>query len=491
MMKFTSLMRAQHSLLAAVMLLALPLTLGSAGLVSAAVVPITPANVARIDQPLSAGQIAVYVTRGNTSSAPETSTARYAFVPGPGAPPSGIGSLRMSSGSGTGSGNGGKTWVATPDLNGQGLAAITLSYSTYIANNNGGVTAPSLNLFIDLDGDNARDTTLVFEPYFQGSNPTTNVWQTWNAAAGVWWDTLGLIAPRGGSYPCNRTLAQIVAGTEPSGCIDYPAYPNARAVAWLGLPSLHVVTGDSAGTPPGWPNFDGYLDALNTGVNFYNFEPPSTVYVDAAWAGTPALTSTGLAAIGTPFGTAPFESTCAGLTPHFFGLDGFASQADVTAALGAGYTGIVQDCTSVVPTPDPASAAPVNAATAPLCSLIGGGTNSVVRASVPDNTVTRGSVFCQVITENSQYVRSASEIGVLSIIQQGPIQAVEVFGLRHSGDSAPDFNNPITICLAGSGQFIYLSALQAPRSPTALAALGSSGYTCASIQDAGTVVLVP
>jgi hypothetical protein len=129
--------------------------------------------------------------------------------------------------------------------------------------------------------------------------------------------------------------------------------------------------------------------------------------------------------------------------------------------------------------------------TAPLCSLIGGGTNTVVRASVTDGTVTRGSVFCQVITENSQFVRDASEIGVLSVIQQGPLQAVEVFGLLHTGDSAPDFNNPITVCLAGSGRIIYLSALQAPRTPAQMTTLATPGYTCALIPDAGTVVLIP
>ena len=456
-------------------------------------VTVTPSNVLQITSPISNGQIAVYVTRGNNSPSPETSTARYTFVPGPAAPPLGSGSLHMQAGSGTGAGNGGKVWVSSTDLHNTPLGSVTLSYSTYVVNNNSTVTAPSVNMYVDIDGNGSRDVTLVYEPYWQGTIPSLNTWQTWNAAVGRWWDNTGTVASGAGGGLCNRTLAEIVAGTEPGGCPNYPAYPNAQVVNWGLTPSVQVIAGDSIGST-GWVNFDGYIDAVNTGLNIYNFEPPTTVYVDSAWAGTTDLTGTIIVAHRTPFGTAPFVATCPGLNPHYFGLDGFASQADVTAALGAGYTGLVVDCNSLVPTPPgpgPAVPTPVNAAAAPLCSLIGGGTNSIVRADVPDNTVTRGSVFCQIITEHSQYVRSAAEIGVPQVIALNPVQAVEVFGLLHTGDSWPDFNNPVTVCLAGSGRIIYLSALQAPRQPAWLPSTASSGYTCASISDAGTVVLVP
>jgi hypothetical protein len=561
----------RHGVMAAALLFLLVFSAGTAAIVRAAVVPITPANVGRIDQTLSAGQIAVYVTRGGggLGSNPQNSTARYTFVPGPGTPPLGFGSLHMPTGIGTGSGNGGRVWASSTDLNGTLLSAVsTLSYASYVTT--GGVTAPALNLYVDLNGNGAwnfaSDALLVYEPYWNGT-VSQNIWQSWNAATGRWWDSRGKVASNAGGGVCNRTFAQILDGSNPPGCTTiYAAYPNARVVAASGsLPGLHVVTGDSNGTST-WANFNGFIDAFNTGVNTYDFEAPTTVYIDPAWSTTPALQSVGSifspAAIRYPFGTAPFvaSSNCP-LTPRFYGLDGFASQADMTAVLGAAFTGTVLTCADVAPTaaptatnlptetpvptatdlptetllptnttvpgetatetplptetgtvtetpvatstseatgtatapiPRPTLAAPtVQAVTAPLCSLIGGGTNTVVRASVTDGTVTRGSVFCQVITENSQFVRDASEIGVLSVIQQGPLQAVEVFGLLHTGDSAPDFNNPITVCLAGSGRIIYLSALQAPRTPAQMTTLATPGYTCALIPDAGTVVLIP
>ncbi len=503
--------------LSIVVLLLLIVMSGIVPLVSAQPsVTVTPATVQQITTSLPAGQVAVYVTRGNTSLNPETSTGRYTFAAGPSVPPLGSGSLRMSAGSGTGSGNGGRIWAATNDLTGTLLSNIsTLSYSGYVAFRNGSSTAPSLNLYVDLNNNGtwefANDSLLVFEPYWQGAT-SVGAWQTWDAAAGRWWDTRNKVANGGGGGACNRTFAQIVAGTNPGGCSTvYAAQPNARVVATdFGLPSLYVVSGDSTGSS-GWVNFDGYIDALNTGVNIYNFEPASTVYVDPVWAPTPDLTAfAGIVAHSTPFGTAPFTSTCVGPAPHYYKQDGFGSQADVFAILGAGYAGTILDCSSFVPTltpipttttgpltptstPAPISTAvpSINAANAPLCSLIGGGTNSIVRAEVPDNTVTRGSVFCQVITEHSRYIRNAAEIGVPEVIALQPLQAVDVFGLLHNGDSWPDFNNSINICLAGSGRIIYLSALQAPRQPAWLPGVASNGYTCAAIPDAGTVVLVP
>jgi uncharacterized protein YgiM (DUF1202 family)/subtilisin-like proprotein convertase family protein len=131
-------------------------------------------------------------------------------------------------------------------------------------------------------------------------------------------------------------------------------------------------------------------------------------------------------------------------------------------------------------------------AQAPLCSLIGGGTNSIVRADVPSGAVTDGSVFCRVIAQNGVYVNgnNPSEIGNQDVLNQGVLQAVDVFGLLHSGWSWSDFNSPVKICLQGSGTFLYLDALVAPRTVSTLPAALEGGYTCAFIPDAGTAVLV-
>ncbi|PJF40167.1 MAG: hypothetical protein CUN54_06315 [Phototrophicales bacterium] len=128
-----------------------------------------------------------------------------------------------------------------------------------------------------------------------------------------------------------------------------------------------------------------------------------------------------------------------------------------------------------------------------LCSFFDGSVNEIVRADVPDLTVTDGSVFCRVIAENGNFVTSQAEIGHIAVIQRGVIQAVDVFGLRMNGDPAPDFNGFVNICLRGTGNFYYLSALQSPRVPQRLSSsqmtIAGQTFTCARIPDAGTVVL--
>jgi len=135
--------------------------------------------------------------------------------------------------------------------------------------------------------------------------------------------------------------------------------------------------------------------------------------------------------------------------------------------------------------PDFAAPPPV-----PLCNLIGGGTDSIVRASIPANTITNGDVFCRVLYKNSAALTRAEEIGNQSIIQRGVIQAVDVFGLLNTGTPVVVFSHPVQVCLQGSGTLLFLDAAQSPRTVSSPAASSQGGYTCASIPNAGTVVLV-
>jgi hypothetical protein len=125
----------------------------------------------------------------------------------------------------------------------------------------------------------------------------------------------------------------------------------------------------------------------------------------------------------------------------------------------------------------------------PLCSLIGGGTNRIIRADVPGGL--NAAVFCRILVENSVYVQRAAEVGDGTLVNAGIIQAVDVFGFTANGVQVADFNLPITVCLQGSGRMFYRDATNAPRATVPLAVNSTSGYTCASIPNAGTVILVP
>ncbi|HML23379.1 MAG TPA: Calx-beta domain-containing protein [Aggregatilinea sp.] len=130
-------------------------------------------------------------------------------------------------------------------------------------------------------------------------------------------------------------------------------------------------------------------------------------------------------------------------------------------------------------------------AQAPLCADLDGSTSPIIRADVPAGTVPNGSVYCRIITENGVY-RSGEhtgEVGIQSVLELGVIQAVDVFGLQ--GDiPVPDFTGSINVCLEESGRFLYLDATTAPRVVSELPVWLDGEYTCASVANAGTVVLV-
>ncbi len=135
-----------------------------------------------------------------------------------------------------------------------------------------------------------------------------------------------------------------------------------------------------------------------------------------------------------------------------------------------------------------AAAAPL---TTPLCADISGYTNAIIRADVPGGTVSNGSVFCRVIAENGTFVQNPAEIGNMDVLNQGVIQAVDVFGLTHDGVSVAGFNSSVKVCLQGSGRFFFLDATTQPRALSQLPTTPENGYTCAFIPNAGTVALAP
>jgi hypothetical protein len=127
----------------------------------------------------------------------------------------------------------------------------------------------------------------------------------------------------------------------------------------------------------------------------------------------------------------------------------------------------------------------------PLCADFDGATNDNVRAAVPAEVLEKGMVYCRVIALNGEFVpgASAAEIGNQDVLDQGVVHAIDVFALEHGGEPHPFFNADVTVCLKGDGMMLYLDATVAPRSLMALSAYRDGGYTCATISNAGTVVL--
>ncbi len=139
------------------------------------------------------------------------------------------------------------------------------------------------------------------------------------------------------------------------------------------------------------------------------------------------------------------------------------------------------------------TAADIARSQAPLCADLTGTTNPIVRADVPAGTVTNGWVYCRVIAQDGEFVemnQGAAALGNADVLAQGVIHAVDVFGMS-GGLGVADFNNPVNVCLQGSGRFLFLDARQSPRPVSQLPATSVGGYTCANIPSAGTVVLVP
>jgi len=195
-----------------------------------------------------------------------------AFVNGPGTPPLGTGSVNLATAPGGGDGS---AMVGTAALDGLPLSAITsLSYSTYVTQNNG-QQFPYIALSFASTGSGPADDNVIFEPPYQ--NPTSGnpslpnqgatavtTWQNWNAVVGGWWD------------------GNSVAGTPGSGVVSFATvladYPNAViadfAAPYNAFLGLEFQVGEASPSD----NFDGNVDDVTIGINgadtTYDFEVP-------------------------------------------------------------------------------------------------------------------------------------------------------------------------------------------------------------------------
>jgi hypothetical protein len=141
------------------------------------------------------------------------------FIVGPGAPPSGIGSLETITTAGTD-----KVFLNNYDYANQPLSGIQqLSYSTYRFGDSSAAAVaagqlPSINIAICANGivNNACSgfTTLVYEPTYNDASRAAlnNTWETWDAYGGVWWSTRAITGQCAGAVGgCFQTLGYIQA----------------------------------------------------------------------------------------------------------------------------------------------------------------------------------------------------------------------------------------------------------------------------------------
>jgi hypothetical protein len=206
-----------------------------------------------------------------------------AMVTGPATPPLGVGSAHLATPVGNGDG---AAAIATEQFDNTFLSTITaLSYSTYDVTNNGQqfpYMAISINTgTIDNSGDagataNTLDTLFFEPPYQQPSTgnpslpdqgaPVQNVWQTWNAYVGGFWDNNGIGNPGQGS-PGVEPLSTFLAAY-PLATIQNGGYPGLGGIA------MQVGFGSSGETE------DGYVDNFTIGISgvntTYDFDPNPT-----------------------------------------------------------------------------------------------------------------------------------------------------------------------------------------------------------------------
>lgn len=131
------------------------------------------------------------------------------------------------------------------------LADITeLKYSTYVVHN----SPTNMVLQVDVNGDDARDFNIFFEPRQPWAGPgispvILNTWQQWNTLQGNWYPAMSNIS----GLPEKFTIAQLVV-----------LYPNARIFE---TPNDEGVRFTIGGTPRSlFDNTIGYFDALIIGT---------------------------------------------------------------------------------------------------------------------------------------------------------------------------------------------------------------------------------
>ena len=212
---------------------------------------------------------ATMVTDDTGAQGSSNPTAGAVFVNGPSTPPGGVGSLNLYTGDGTVGGDG-SAQARNSSYDGLLVSEISsLSYSTYVASNNG-QQAPYLTMWIHTDG---GDDRLWFEPpYANQGNVVLNQWQAWdalNATAG-WYDDNGTNGAGPGAN--SVSLATLLADLNSAGYTNATIYnPSAS------LGGIRIATGFASANDVFNTNLDNFTIGTSDGVTTYDFEPGGAV----------------------------------------------------------------------------------------------------------------------------------------------------------------------------------------------------------------------
>ena len=177
-------------------------------------------------------------------------TPNQQFVAGPGTPPLGGGSLKLSLS--TAENNNRVEVFRTGQYDATPIANLeTLTYSTFTPATAGTQEPAYLRLFVDTDGVAGADDTLTFFPASNGT-PASGTWQTWNAGA----DTALWSVDDG---PATTTLATYLATNGTATIVAQDGVPASQAGGGIAF----LVGGSGLTTQP---DGDYFMNIINIGT---------------------------------------------------------------------------------------------------------------------------------------------------------------------------------------------------------------------------------
>ncbi|HMT08911.1 MAG TPA: right-handed parallel beta-helix repeat-containing protein, partial [Pyrinomonadaceae bacterium] len=381
----------------------------------------------------------------------ETPTGTGEFESGPMGAPLGTGSSRISITSGGGQAFG------TLNYGGIRMDRMTaLRYSSYQVGQ--ASVAPYLAFDFDRDlddGDNSFQGRLVFEPEIDTPGSVLqSTWQNWDARAGKWWATGGVLAGTCTmATPCTWTSITT-------------AHPNAgiRRVASFGALLFKIGSGPV--------NTTGFVDnfeiEISTGSTVYDFESdgsPNPTVVSSVRASTPNPSS----ASSVDF-TVTFSEPVIGVDPGDFTLatTGGIASASVTGA------------TTVGPAPSAVWTVTVNTGTGSgdirLDTSAGGITD------VAGNSLTTGFTTGEAYTMDRDLVT----VTIDQASGQGdPTNALPINFTVQFSETVTGFDNPATdLTLGGVGTTATITPIDGDTYTVAVTAASGFGFVTVSIPAA-------
>lgn len=313
--------------------------------------------------------------------------------------------------------------------------------------------ASAIDVFSNTGGSDGTASTV---------NTTTNV-------------AVGFTVPSGNDYTLNSITLQLANPGSTARSVTPAIYTNSGGNPGTLIQSFNAINLAGSATSAGYTVSPAAAVTLTNGQTYWIVVSATN---NSSWEGTNPLTS--------PLGTFVFVG-------YRRTSSGGASWATTTSPENK----ISIDATEIVPvvnTPTPMTTG--EPAEVFLCDNLGNKSDGAMTASGGSSDVqvgdVYGSVFCRIIVKNNAVSSSLSEIGVQSVIDQGVLQAVDLFGLLPGGGSVVPLINPVHVCLRGQGSVIYLDAAGVARTPSVLPIDSASpaGYSCVNIPSSGTVVLV-